>query len=256
MNIQGKCAVITGASRGVGRATALLLAKAGCSVLINYSHSKKEAESTAAEARALGANAACFQADVSSDSACRAIMAAAMKEFGRLDILVNNAATTEFIPHSELERFNDAHWDRIFAVNVKGAFFCARAASQHMLAGDGGAIVNVTSVAGIVGSGSSIAYCASKAALINMTMSLARVLAPKIRVNSVAPGFIASQWTKEGLGPKYEPTKQAREKNSALGRVCEPDDVADVIVGLIAGSDMVTGQTIVVDGGGLIGPKS
>lgn len=255
MNLKGKIAVITGASRGVGRSTTLRLAKAGCSVLVNYSHSEKEAENVAASARALGVDAFPFQGDVSSDAVCRSMMDAAVKRWGRLDILVNNAATTEFIPHSELERFDEAHWDRILNVNVKGAFFCARAASRHMLAGEGGAIINVTSVAGINATGSSIAYCASKAALINMTMSLARVLAPKIRVNSVAPGFIASDWTKSGLGESYETTKHAKAKNAALGRVCEPDDVADVIVSMIAGADMVTGQTIVVDGGALIGPK-
>jgi 3-oxoacyl-[acyl-carrier protein] reductase len=255
MNVQGKVAVVTGASRGVGRASALALAKSGCSILINYSRSRDEAEQTAAEVRLLGVKAACLQGDVADDRACRETMAWAAREFGRLDILINNAATTEFIPHSQLDALSDEHWDRLFAVNVKGAFFCARAAKQYMEAAGEGVIVNVSSIAGITGIGSSIAYCASKAALINLTMSLARVLAPRIRVNSVAPGFIASKWTQEGLGSNYEATKAAKATQAALGRVCEPEDVAEVIVGLIKNGAMITGQTIVCDGGALIGAK-
>lgn len=253
MNVRGKVAVITGASRGVGRATALALAKSGCSILINYSRSRDEAEQTAAEIRTLGVKATCFQGDVADDQACRQMMAAAVRELGRLDILINNAATTEFISHSRLEALGEEHWDRLFAVNVKGAFFCARAAKEHMERAGEGVIINVSSIAGITGMGSSIAYCASKAALINMTMSLARVLAPTIRVNSVAPGFIASKWTQEGLGANYEATKEAKTKQAALGKVCEPEDVAEVILGLIQNGAMVTGQTIVCDGGALIG---
>ena len=123
MNLQDKAAVVTGASRGVGRATALALARGGCSVLVNYSRSRNEAEATMAEVRALGVKALCFQADVSDDRACRAMMAAAAREFGRLDILVNNAATTRFISHANLEAFDDSHWDRLLAVNLKGPFF-------------------------------------------------------------------------------------------------------------------------------------
>lgn len=256
MNLSGKAAVVTGGTRGVGRATALRLAENGCSVLINYSRARDEAERVAAEVRALGVKAACFHADVSSDAACREMMACAARELGRLDVLINNAATTEFIPHSQLEKFTDEHWDRIFAVNVKGAFFCARAAKPHLDHAGGGVIINVASIAGITGSGSSIAYCASKAALINMTISLARVFAPDIRVNAVAPGFIASKWTQDGLGPNYEATKRMREKRAALGKVCQPEDVAAAILGLIIGGDMITGQTLVCDGGDLVGPKA
>jgi 3-oxoacyl-[acyl-carrier protein] reductase len=146
----------------------------------------------------------------------------------------------------------DADWDRILSVNVKGPFQCARAAKEPMLASGGGAIINVASVAGIAAVGSSIPYAASKAALINMTISLARVLAPKIRVNAVAPGFITGRWLEKGLGPAYDMVKKSVEQRSALQRVCDPDDVAAVVMNLIASSDLVTGQTIVCDGGMLI----
>lgn len=255
MNLNEKAAVVTGASRGVGRATALALAKGGCAVLINYTHSRAEAEQTAAEARHLGVKTVCFQGDVAADRTCREMMDTAVRELGRLDILVNNAGTTEFIPHTNLDDVGDEQWERILSVNLKGPFQCTRAARPYLEAAGAGAVVNVASIAGITGLGSSIPYCASKAALITMTISLARVLGPKIRVNAVAPGFIAGEWTQKGYGPNYEKTKQAVEGRSALGKVCQPEDVAAAILGLITGSDLITGQTIVCDGGFLIGPK-
>jgi 3-oxoacyl-[acyl-carrier protein] reductase len=256
MNLSGKVAVITGASRGVGRATALALARHGCSIAVNYSRSREEAEQTVAAIHSIGVKAVCFQGDVANEGACREMMAFTVQELGRIHVLVNNAATTEFIPHSRLDDLTDEHWDRLFAVNVKGAFFCARAVKPYMEAAGEGMIVNVSSIAGITAAGSSIAYCASKAALINMTMSLARVFAPRIRVNSVAPGFIASKWTRDGLGSNYDMTKQMKEQQAALGKICEPENVADAIVGLLIGGDMITGQTVVCDGGALIGPKA
>lgn len=255
MNVHGKAAVITGSSRGVGKATALALAKRGCSVLINYNQSLQEAELVAENARQYGVKAVLCQADTSADAACRAMIDKAVEELGRLDILINNAATTEFIAHDDMAALTDELWDRIFNVNVKGPFYCTRAAGPHLEA-NAGEIVNLTSIAGITGAGSSIPYCASKAAVICMTQSLARALGPKVRVNSVAPGFIVSQWTEKGLGAKFEEAKHGQEKNAALGKVCVPEDVAEVIVGLVTGSDLITGQTIVVDGGALIGSKS
>ncbi|MEE8580398.1 MAG: SDR family NAD(P)-dependent oxidoreductase [Myxococcota bacterium] len=253
MNVEGKAAIITGGGTGVGRATALRLAELGCSVLVNYSRSKSEAEETAAQARKRGAPAIAFQADVSDDSACRAMVAEALRAFGQLDILVNNAGTTTFIPHAELERVEESDWDRILAVNLKGPFFCTRAAKPALEAAGSGEVVMTSSVAGLVGTGSSIPYCVSKAALNTLTVTLARVLAPKIRVNAVAPGFIAGNWLREGLGPAYEPIKRGIEGKAVLQRVCEADDVAEAIVGLICGSDMVTGHVLPVEGGMLIG---
>ena len=248
--------MVTGASRGVGRATALALARGGCHVAINYSRSRDEAEQTAAAVRLLGVKAICVRGDVAEDAACRVLMDAAAKEFGRLDILVNNAGTTEFIPHANLDDVTDAHWERILGVNLKGPFQCVRAARKYLEASGSGIVINVSSVAGIAGTGSSIPYCASKAALINLTLSLARALGPNIRVNSVAPGFIAGEWLQKGLGADYETAKSAREKMNVLGKVCEPEDIAAAILSLITGSDLITGQTLVCDGGTLLGPKT
>lgn len=252
MEVQGKVALITGGGTGVGRATALALARLGCSSVVNYSRSKDEAESTVAEVEALGAKAVPVQADVADDAACRALVDAAVRSLGRIDVLVNNAATTSFIPHQELDKVGDDDWDRILAVNVKGPFQCARAARTAIDAAGGGEIVNVSSVAGIVGTGSSIPYCASKAALNNLTITLARVLAPKIRVNAVAPGFITGRWLKGGLGAAYDVARKVQAERAPLQRVCEPEDVAAAIVSIVTGSDMVTGHVLPVEGGTLI----
>lgn len=252
MKVDGKVAIITGGGTGVGRATALELAAQGCSVLINYSKSKVEAEQTAADVEAQGVKAVVFQGDVADDIACRAMAETAVKAFGRVDILVNNAGTTSFITHSELDRVTDADWDRILAVNLKGPFQCARAVRKAIDAAGGGVIINVASVAGISAIGSSIPYAASKAGLINMTISLARVLAPKIRVNAVAPGFITGRWLEQGLGPAYGLVMKSVVDRTPLRRVCDPEDVSAAIMSLITGSDLITGQTLVVDGGMLI----
>jgi len=249
MQIEGRAAIVTGAGTGVGRATALALARRGCSVVVNYSRSKDGAEETAAAASALGVKAVPCRADVTDDAGCRALVATAVRELGGLHVLVNNAGTTAFIPHAELDRVDDETWDRILAVNLKGAFQCARAARGALLESGGGEIVNVSSIAGIAGVGSSIPYCCSKAALNNLTLTLARVLAPKIRVNAVAPGFIEGGWLQEGLGPAYEAIKKAVELRSPLGRVCRPEDVADAILSLITGSDLVTAQILACEGG-------
>jgi 3-oxoacyl-[acyl-carrier protein] reductase len=252
MQVEGKAAIVTGASSGVGRATALALARRGCAVLINYRNSQAEAEQVVAEAQTLGVRSFAFRADVADDAQCREMVAAAANQLGRLDILVNNAGATRFVPHAALDRLTDEDWDRMFAVNVRGPFQCARAARTHLLASGGGTIINVASVAGISATGSSIPYAASKAALINLTVSLARALAPQIRVNAVAPGFITGRWLRAGLGSQYEAAKERMEGRVPLERVCEPEDVADAILSLITGSDLVTGQTLVCDGGMLI----
>lgn len=248
MQVSGKTALITGGGTGVGRATAILLAQQGCNVVVNYSRSRAEAEQTASELKALGVKAFAHQADVADDAQCRGMIEAAVKEFGRLDVLVNSAGTTEFIAHDDLESLADETWDKILAVNLKGPFHCARAAKGPMNTSGGGAIVNVSSVAARLGSGSSIPYCCSKGGLDTLTIALARALAPTIRVNGVAPGFIAGRWLERGLGKAYQRMKQSFEESLPLARVCTPDDVAAAITSLIH-NDMITGQTIVVDGG-------
>ena len=252
MEVEGRGALITGGGTGVGRATALDLARRGCSVAVNYSRSADEAEQTAADARALGVRALAVQADVADDAQCRSLVATAVAELGRLDALVQSAGVTVFVPHADLDKVQAQDWEHLMAVNVVGAFQCARAARGPLEAAGDGEIVNVSSVAGIAGVGSSIPYCASKAALNNLTLTLARALAPKIRVNAVAPGFITGRWLAGGLGDAYDAIKGAMEARAPLGRVCDPEDVATAILSLITGSDLVTGQIVAVDGGMLI----
>jgi 3-oxoacyl-[acyl-carrier protein] reductase len=245
-------AIITGGGTGVGRATVLELARRGYAVAVVYSRSRTEAEATVAEVLALGGRAVAIRADVAVDADCRAMVAQVVAALGRVDVLVNCAGTTEFIPFEDLDRVEDGTWDRLFHVNVLGAFHCARAVRAAMLASGGGQIINVSSIAAQLGQGSSIPYCASKAALDSVTVSMARTLAPQIRVNGVAPGFITGRWLEGGLGANYEAVKQSFEKSLPLGRVCEPADVAACIVSLITGSQLVTGQTLVVDAGMMI----
>jgi 3-oxoacyl-[acyl-carrier protein] reductase len=152
-----------------------------------------------------------------------------------------------------LDNVTDEDWQRIMAVNVLGPFHCARAVREPMLAGGGGQIINVTSVAAFAGKGSSIPYAASKGALNNLTIALARAMAPLIRVNAVAPGFITGRWLEQGFGAAYEGVKRTVAKSCPLEKVCDPEDVAAAIMSLVTGSRMVTGQVLVVDGGMLIG---
>jgi 3-oxoacyl-[acyl-carrier protein] reductase len=172
------------------------------------------------------------------------------RRFGAVDILVNNAGITHFVDFADLEGLTEEMWDRILAVNVKGVWFCSRAVVPQMKAQGAGCIVNISSVAGVRGMGSSIAYCASKAAVINMTMTFAQAFAPEIRVNGVAPGFIDTRWhrSREDVGD-YEEMKAGVAQATPLGKVCSPEDVARLVVALIESGDMVTGQTLVIDGG-------
>ena len=252
MKTDGKVALVTGAGTGVGATTARLLASKGCRVVVNYRKSKDEAEQVVASIAEAGGEAFGFQADVSVDSEARALVEATRDRFGRLDLLVNNAGITEFIPFDDLDAVTDEVWNRLYQVNVVGAFHCSRAAATVMretCGEDGAEIVNVGSVAGLKATGSCIPYAASKAALHNLTVALARTLAPMIRVNAVAPGFISGRWLQDGLGEGYDATKAAFEKAMPLQAVCDPEDVAAAIVSLVEGSDLVTGQILGCDGG-------
>jgi 3-oxoacyl-[acyl-carrier protein] reductase len=239
-----KVALITGGGTGVGRATTLQLAERGFHVAINYSRSQDDAESTAAEAHESGVRAVTVACDVADDGQVRAMIERCRAEFGRLDVVVNNAGTTHFVKHTDLEEMTEERWDRILAVNLKGPFFVSRAAIPLMRAGSGGSIVNVASVAGVAGSGSSIAYAASKGGLITMTKSLAKAFAPDIRVNAVCPGVIISRWL-EG----HEEMVEAALKITPLKRASTTDDIADVVTFLACDAGMMTGQVLVVDGG-------
>lgn len=239
-----KVALITGGGTGTGKAVALGLAKDGINIVLNYSRSAEEAEKTAAEIRAMGVSCLVERADVANDEEVRTMVANSVKTFGRLDYVVNSAGTTAFVDMADLEGLKDEHWDKIIDVNVKGIFHVCRAAAKH-LKETKGSIVSITSVAGNSGQGSSIAYAVSKAAAICLTKSLARVLAPEVRVNSVAPGIILTRWV---AGREEHVEKFGKEK-TPLGRVCFAEDVADVVIPLLTSASMITGQTIVVDGG-------
>ncbi len=243
MDLEGKIVLITGGGTGIGRAIALSFAREGAGVAVNYSRSEKEAMATAQEIRDLGASALTIKADVSQDDQVREMVDKVVKECGRLDILVNSAGTTTFVEASDLEGLTEEIWDSNLAVNLKGTFFCCRAAAQAMKNGDGGNIINISSIAGTTGIGSSMAYCASKAGVICLTKSLARTLAPEIVVNTIAPGFVISRWT--DAWPEF---REINEEATPLKRVATTEDVAESALFLVH-SDFVTGQVIIVDGG-------
>jgi 3-oxoacyl-[acyl-carrier protein] reductase len=254
MELQGKAAIVTGSSVGVGRAVALGLAERGCNVIVNYSRSRAEAEETANLCRAQGAGTTVVRADVSIDAECRQLINAALDSFGRLDILVNNAAVTEFVEFSNLEALTEEIWLKILRINLLGTFFCSRAAIPHMQKSGEGAIVNVVSIAGFIGGGSSIAYSASKAAIINMTKNLARTFGPAIRVNGVAPGAIDTRWLRSGLGDEaFEVLSDSLVQTTPLQVMATPEDVADAVLWLVEGARMMTGETIKLDGGQHLG---
>ena len=199
--------------------------------------------------RATECKAIAVQADVANDDDCRRLVETAVDSFGRLDVLVNNAGTTSFIPHHDLESVTAETWQNIMGVNLIGPFQMARAAAGALKASGAGQIVNVSSVAGVYGTGSSIPYCASKAALNNLTVTLARVMGPEVQVNTVCPGFIDGSWLQEGFGDAFEAIKQSVVDKSLLRAVCTPDDVKDAIFGFLLGSKLTTGEIVVVDGG-------
>ena len=250
MEIAGKVAVVTGSSSGVGRATAELLAELGAAVVVNYNRGAEAANEIVEGITSRGGKAIAAQADVRSDADCRRLIQSAVDEFGALQILVNNAGMTHFIPHDDLEAVTDEVWDDIIGANLRGVFNCSRAAAAHMRAAGEGAIVNVSSVAGAGGGGSCIPYAASKAGVNVITKSLARVLGPEIRINTIAPGFIEGRWLRGGLGEAtYEAGRQRLSETAPLRGVATPETCADAIVALIERNVFVTGQTVTVDGG-------
>lgn len=247
MKLSAKVALITGGGTGIGRAIAHSLAREEATVVINYSKSEADAVRTAAELQSLGARSAIVKADVASDQQVRQMVSQVHQEWGHIDILVNNAGFTRFIDHANLEAMEEEIWDRVFAVNLKGVFFCCRAVAPIMKKQGSGRIVNIASVAGLTGNGSSIAYCASKAAVISVTKSLARVMAPEATVNAIAPGLIDTRWLD---GVERADTMRQNFKNAALlKRVGTPEDIAEVALSMAADWGFVTGQIVVVDGG-------
>ena len=242
-------AIVTGGGTGIGRAVCESLARAGArAIVINFSRSEQEAQATAAAVGELGAQALPWQASVAEEEEVLAMVAGTVERFGHLDVLVNNAGTTRFIPFPDLQALTDEVWHEILDVNLKGTFYCSRAAAEE-LKNARGAIVNVASIAGMRASGSSLAYGVSKAAVLQLTRGLALALAPDVRVNAVAPGLVATRWFRQPFG---EETAARQEEvfgaATPLKGVATADHVAQAVIGLLA-ADFVTGETLIVDGG-------
>ena len=243
-------AIVTGGSRGVGAAAAKMLSKNGWNVIITCSSSIEEAEKVAKECSNETAQVIALQADVSNDLDCKATINKAIEKWNRIDALINNAGTTKFVwDHSDLNSLDAEDFQHIYAVNVVGPFQMVKASKEHLLKSANPCVVNVSSIGGIKGIGSSLAYASSKGALNSMTLSMARNLGP-IRVNAVCPGFIEGEWLKKGMGPEmYEAVKLRVQTTTPLKKTCTPESVAEVIVNLIETSELMTGQLVTVDGG-------
>jgi ketoreductase RED2 len=236
---EGKVVLVTGSSSGIGEATARRFADEGATVVVNSSSSVEAGEAVAASLP----SAAYVQADVSDPEASAALVQAVIDRFGRLDVLVNNAGVTEVISHADLDAVTDEVFRRIFEVNVLGTWRLTKLAIPHLKATGDGAVVNVTSIAGVRPTGSSIPYAVSKAALNHMTALLARVTGPEVRVNAVAPGLVRTPWTAD-WGFAHDAMKDA----APLARSAEPEDIASLVAD-VAASPYVTGQVVVADGG-------
>jgi ketoreductase RED2 len=234
----GQVAVVTGSSSGIGAATAQQLSAEGASVVVNSSSSVEAGEKVAGELE----SASYLQADISDESQCLGLVEATLERWGRLDILVNNAGATSVIPHADLDAVTDEIFRRILDVNVLGTWYLTRAALPHLKASPAGAVVNVTSIAGVRELGSSIPYAVSKAALNHLTRLLAKVSGP-VRINAVAPGLVATPWTAD-----WEAQHAAVGQIAPLRRSASAEDIADAILGVLK-SRYMTGEVVVVDGG-------
>jgi ketoreductase RED2 len=237
--LAGQVVLVTGSSSGIGAATARRLASVGATVVVNSVHSVEAGEALAAELP----GATYLQADVADETGAARMVEEVVAAHGRLDVLVNNAGTTEVIPHGDLEAASPAVWRRIFDVNVIGTWQVTVAAVPHLRASGRGQVVNVSSLAGERPTGSSIPYACSKAALSHLTRLLANTLGPDVRVNAVAPGLVDTPWTAE-----WEAVRAYVDAQAPLRRSGRPEDVAEVILGLVR-STYVTGEVVVVDGG-------
>ena len=249
MTTARKVALITGAGTGVGAATALMLAHKGYDVLVNYSRSADEAQTSAANCRAAGADALVMKGDVAQDADCRALAQAAQDRWGRIDALVNNAGISVFGKAAEWDSLDAEAFQRVLGVNTLGTFQMVRACVEPLQLAQG-SIVNVSSVAGALGVGSSMPYIASKGAINAMTLHLARALAPAVRVNAVCPGLITTRWFVRAVGQQaYEAGLARYVAGMPLQRACSAEDVAEAIVWLVDGAKTVTGELLMLDSG-------
>jgi len=241
-------ALVTGAASGIGRSVALALARAGYDVAINYNSSGAAARATAAEAERLGAKTLVLKCDVSDEAGVRGMLKAIEDTFGRLEVLINNAGATAAWKPRDLESLSLADWDRVFAVNVRGLFQVTRAAVP-LLRASKGCIVNTASIVGLRPGPQPLPYAASKAAVVNMTKTLAWNLGPDIRVNAVAPGWMEGDWMQRMLKERYDELMGKRAKATPLKRCVTAEDVAETTMSLIRSNRFVTGEVIVIDGG-------
>ncbi|MCB2108495.1 MAG: SDR family oxidoreductase [Rhodobacteraceae bacterium] len=245
-----KSAIVTGSATGVGAAAAIMLAERGCNVVVNYTKSKAEAEQTAEVCRAKGVDALVCQGDVSDNNACLAMVDAAASRWGRIDYLINNAAKTKFVPYRKLEDLTGNDFIEIYRVNVVGSYQMIKAVVPHMKKQGRGAIVNTSSIGGVTGIASSMAYAASKAALNMLTKSMALALGPEIRINAIAPGAIQTRWLKGGLGDEqYEALLSAASAAAPLKLVPNSEQIAEALVWFLEGASVVTGEVLLVDAG-------
>ena len=240
-----KVAIVTGSSSGIGAATAVQLSNRGWNVVVNFSRNEEQARKVAAQCK----SSITFKADVGEDADCRRLAQAALDKWGRIDALVNNAGITKFVAHAKLEELSDEDFLRIYRINVVAAFQMTRACAPALKTARG-AVVNVSSLAALLGTGSSIAYAASKAALNTLTVSLARVLAPEVRVNAVCPGHVDTPWQRTGHGDaRAAELKKSYAERAPLKSTSEPEDLADAILWLVEGARQTTGEIIFVDSG-------
>jgi 3-oxoacyl-[acyl-carrier protein] reductase len=245
MELKGTTAIVTGGTGGLGRRICWHLAEEGVNVALVYLKSKEAAEAYAAELTALGPRAIAVQADITTQEGIDTMIAAAQKEFGRVDILVNDAAFNRWIPFPDLETLDLEVWNHMMNYNLTAPFLAMRTVGPIMKKQGQGRIVNIASIAGLKPSGSSMAYATSKAALIHLSRCMAVALAPEVLVNSVSPGLMEGTRMTSNLAPDYQ---AATRRNAALGRAAEKDDVADQIV-TFCRTDSITGQTMVIDAG-------
>ncbi|HET7199518.1 MAG TPA: SDR family oxidoreductase [Burkholderiales bacterium] len=243
-----RTALVTGAASGIGRAAVLALARAGYDVAINYSRSDAAAKAVADEATKSGVNTLLARCDVADEAGVRAMLKSIENEFGRLDALINNAGTTAAWKPKDLESISLDDWDRVFAVNVRGLFQVTRAAVP-LLRASKGCIVNTASIVGLRPGPQPLPYAASKAAVVNLTKTLAYNLGPDIRVNAVAPGWMEGEWMQRMLKDKYGELMERRAKATPLRRCVTAEDVAETMMSLVQSNRFVTGEVVVIDGG-------